>query len=82
MTDEDVKRHMNTAMEFRKEGEAYVHAEYKNGENPLIVAGDGFALIRIIERMTARLAQLTNHEFGDVIEAVEEMHDAIPEELS
>lgn len=82
MTEAERKKHMKTAMTFKKSGEAYVHAEYRDGENPLIVAGDGIALIRIIERMMTRLAVLTEQDFSDVVEVVELMHEEIPEDLS
>ena len=74
MTENEVKKHMETAAGFNQEGQAYVHAEYRNDKNPLIVAGDSIAVMRVIERIATRLAELSGQEFSDVIEAVEEMH--------
>ncbi len=75
MTEAEVKKHLKAAEGFNKEGEAYVHSEYKLGDNPLIVAGDSIVVIRIIERIATRLAKICGQEFDDIIEAVKEMHD-------
>lgn len=76
----DRRYHEREASKFDRSGMAYVHAEYKGGDdNELCVAGDGMAIMRIAERMLARLSALTSNEFDDTIEAVKQIHDIMIE---
>lgn len=76
----DRKYHEREASKFNRSGMAYVHAEYKGGnDNELCVAGDGLVIIRIAEHMLTRLSALTGNEFDDTIEAVKQMHDIMIE---
>lgn len=77
MTPREIEKHMKKAKSFNREGCAYVHAEYAIGEgNPLIVGGDGVAMIRVVQIICERLSKLTGVEFDEVIGTVKAMHEA------
>ena len=71
----NIDNEMKEAMKYAKRGGAYVKAIYGEDNNPLMVAGDMIALLRIAERLIARIGDISGEGFVQTWLIVKDMHN-------
>ena len=75
MKEREIERHRKTALKFASEGKAYIHAEYNEDGQSLIVSGEAGVLLVLVRRLIARLAKITNLEEDEVYNLIKESED-------
>lgn len=75
MKKREIERHRKTALQFASEGKAYIHAEYNEDGQSLIVSGEAGVLLVLVRRLIARLAKITNLEEDEVYNLIKESED-------
>lgn len=69
------------AEKFNKKGMAYIHAEYKgNGDNQMMIAGDGIALLAAASHLLSRIGELSGEGFHNTLMEVAEMYELYQKE--
>lgn len=74
MKKREIERHRKIALQFATEGKAYIHAEYNEDGQSLIVSGEAGVLLVLVRRI-ARLAQITDLEEDEVFRLIKESED-------
>lgn len=75
MKKREIERHRKIALQFATEGKAYIHAEYNEDGQSLIVSGEAGVLLVLVRRLIARLAQITDLEEDEVFRLIKESED-------
>lgn len=77
----DKGKKLAEAKRFNAQGDAYIHAEMKNGKDcQIVLSGDGLAILHALGGVIDRVSTLTNASFRCTIETIAEMHDKTTKE--